>query len=321
MVMGLTAALLVSTFILIKAANHTVATAGHLFNHSKTKKFGLAVFFLALSTSLPELMVSVIASINGNNNFALANIIGSNIANISLILGGAALIAGSLRASDVFVKKEVFYAFLMGTLPTLLLMDTTLTRLEGIGLCLLYIIYIMNELKKKKTSLPLELSQPLFVSHPHRYHGWKKIIAFGIGIIIMIFATESLVQIAGALAVMVKIPVFLISLILISIGTSLPELAFEISAIRQRQANMAFGNILGSIVANATLILGLSAIIHPITLNGNTISYLISVIAFILVYGLFWRFVWSKHRLDRWEGGILVIAYTIFAVVQYFLGK
>lgn len=307
--------------VLIKATNLTASAVEALINHSRQRKFGLVVFLVALSTSLPELIVSTVASLNGQGELALANIIGANIANISLILGGAALIAGSLKASDTIIKKEMVSVFLIGCLPLLLLMDQQLSRLEGLALILLYIIYIQRELvKKQKQAVPPPKAEEQIKNLLHKLGNHtleKRLLLVGVGLILMLLSAEGIVRTATALANFAQVPSFLIGLFVVSVGTSLPELLFEIVAIRHHQSTMAFGNIIGSMVANGTVILGLAALIRPIQLTASMPSYLISIMGFILIFGLFWLFTKSKHRLDRWEGLALVAAYGVFGLIQW----
>lgn len=307
--------------VLIKATNLTASAVEALINHSRQRKFGLVVFFVALSTSLPELVVTLIASANGQGELALANIMGANIANISIILGGAALIAGSLRATDTVIKKEIATVFLIGCLPLLLLMDQQLSRLEGWALILLYAVYIHQEFGRKSklaTPPPKAEEQIKSLLHKLRNHSLeKRLLLFGVGLGGMLLAAELMVQVAISLSSYASISPFLIGLFILAVGSSLPELMFEIVAIRHHQSTMAFGNIVGSIVANGTVILGLSAVIRPITLGKSMPAYLVSNIAFILIFGMFWLFTKSKHRLDRWEGLVLVLLFGVFGVVQF----
>lgn len=315
-------ALITLALILIKMANYIVVLLQQVAQQSTAKTFGIVAFIGALSTSIPELVVAITSAIERKNELTLGNVMGSNIANISVTLGLAALISGTVRGSGGFIKQEVFYAFLIGTVPVILLADGALTRIDGILLCLMYIIFLIKELSKKKTKNDIDLQE---LTAPQVITGWvnnnkfRLSIAFLVGVIVMLGVAQLIVKISIQMATLLGVPMFLIGLLVISIGTTLPELALEIQSIKRREMSMVFGNILGSIVVNATLILGISTIINPITLNQGLRSYLISVLGFVFIFGLFWRFVWTKHRLDRWEGVFLICAYLIFASIQYLL--
>ena len=112
------------------------------------------------------------------------------------------------------------------------------------------------------------------------------------------------------------INVFIVGLVLIAIGTSLPELAFSVRSLEDRHPSMFFGNLLGSVIANSTLVIGLVCLISPIVIDSYS-QYLIAGLTFVVVAILFWTFIKSKHRLDRWEAVILVVVYVIFVIAEF----
>ena len=142
--------LLALAIILIKAASQAVSELELIAKYTKIKSFALASLLIARSTSLPEFVIAVSASLKQQAELALGMIMGSNIANISLTIGLAALIGGMVRSSDKLLKREVLYAFLIGTVPSILLLDGTLSRLDGMVLCSLYVVYVVKELVAKK---------------------------------------------------------------------------------------------------------------------------------------------------------------------------
>jgi cation:H+ antiporter len=141
---------------------------------------------------------------------------------------------------------------------------------------------------------------------------------FFMGMALLILASDMLVRIAERIAVILNLPTIIIGMILIAVGTSLPELSFEIAAIRKKEVEMALGNILGSVVANSTLILGVTVLLSPITLNDGIRPYLVATLSFITAFSLFWIFVRSKKQLDRWEGLILLLVFLLFVVFEFF---
>ena len=127
-----------------------------------------------------------------------------------------------------------------------------------------------------------------------------------------------IVQFSLKLALVLNVPVIVVGLVLVSIGTTLPELALEIEAIRKHQSEMVFGNLLGSIVANSTLVVGTVVLISPITIKGFD-EYLLATLVFIIAFGLFYFFVRTKRRLERWEGLVLLIVYLLFFLAEFWL--
>jgi cation:H+ antiporter len=289
---------------------------------TKINAFGITAFFLALATSLPELFVAITAAMRGNPEISVGNVLGSNIANLSIVLGGAALISGSVKAYDKFIDGEVFHTFLAGSLPLLLLIDGSLTRFDGLILLVVYLLYNMTVLQEKRKKMAdREKREAVWwkrwwaqISDRNVERSMGKMV---IGVALLIFSADMLVRLAEQVAIRMDLPMVLVGLILVALGTSLPELSFEIVALRKNEAEMALGNILGSVVANSTLILGVTVMIQPLVLHDGLKSYLLATLAFIFVFVFFWLFVRTKQRLDRWEGLVLVIIYWVFVIFEF----
>lgn len=310
------------SFILVKATDILIVNFGALSAKTKIRKFALTSLILGLATSLPELFVGLSASFAGKSILSLGNIMGANIANLSLVVGGAALISGALRVEDIFLKKDVFYVFLAATAPMILLTDKVLSRIDGLILLTLYVFYQIVIFSEKKHRQEFKKTQEIGVIHRlirkmNHLETKKEIGWILLSIIILLFSADFLVKVAMKLAVDLNLPLILIGLLIVSVGTTLPELVFSIKAIKDKQSSMVFGNLSGSIVANATLIIGLVALISPIRIQAFT-SYLLATMAFVIIFGLFYFFIRTKHRLDRWEGLILFLIYLLFIIFQFF---
>lgn len=306
-------------FVLIKATDILVDAFERLAKKTHLGKFALTSFILALATSLPEFFVAIVAALEGEPNLVLGNVIGANIANLSLVVGGTALMSGSINVVGGFLKKDIFYTFLAGSLPLLFLLDNRLSRVDGLILLIVYFWYNLTVLTEKKVkteevgeiSLRERVLKRFNHQVPERELGW--IFA---GVVLLIFSADMIVRIAKKMAVLFQVPLLLIGIFLVSIGTTLPELSFGLEAMRKHQVAMVFGNLLGSVVANSSLILGMAALIAPIEIHYLE-HYLVATIAFVVIFGLFWFFVRSKRKLERWEGGILFLIYLLFAAVEF----
>ena len=304
--------LLFFSFLLIKATGILVDSLNQLSKTTHLGKLALTSFILALATSLPELFVGIAAALENKPTLALGNVIGSNIANLSLVIGGTTLIGGTMNVVGNFLKKDIFYTFLAGSLPLILLLDNRLSRVDGLILLVVYFWYLATILKFK----PGEGGLNGIIK---RFEEKKTEVAlswFFLGIILLIFSADMIVKISSQVASTFSIPLILIGLFLVAVGTSLPELSFGIKAIRSRQVAMVFGNLLGSVVANSSLVLGVSSLIAPIRVLYLQ-EYLLATIFFILIFGLFYSFVKTKHKLERWEGGMLFFAYLLFAAIEF----
>ena len=147
-------------------------------------------------------------------------------------------------------------------------------------------------------------------------HHIAGITAIFIGIAVLLFSANLIVVVAKTLAGEIGIPVFLVGLFLLSVGTTLPELAFSVRSLEDGQPTMFLGNILGSIIVNSTLIVGTVALLSPVV-DFVAVEYELALFTFVFVYVLFWMFTKTKLSLSRWEAGGLFLIYLIFIVLEF----
>jgi len=308
-------------WLLIKATSIVTGSLERLSRLLHLGQFAITSLLLAFATSIPELVVGVTAALEGRPSLSLGVVLGSNIANLSLVVGAAAILGGTLSIAGQWAKMDIFSVFLSGALPLILLMDGVLGRSDGLILLLVYVMYNYGVLKQK----PADLSRPA---------GWFKLTILDhsglpttrtdkllawlfFGVALLIFSADMIVKIAVSLAQNLNVPVLVVGMFLIAIGATLPELSIEARAIRQHKAGIVLGNLTGSIVVNSTLILSIVSLIAPIRLGAGKELYLLAAAVFGLMFLLFWYFVRSKMKLERWEGLILVVAYFIFAILEW----
>src|SRR3990167_6739823 len=319
MIPGLILLLFVFVLILIKSADIVVVSLRRLSMQTHTKTFVLSAILLAMATSFPELFVGITSALEQAPHLSFGNVLGANIANISLVVGISALIAGRVNVVGEIVKKEVAIALVAGIIPLVLVFYGVLSRVDGLILLAVYGAYATSFFKERF----------LQIAHQHRKEGYihrflrnftlpqinihkaRELGKLFIGIALLIFSADVIVKIAKEIAVISNFPIFLVGLILISVGTTLPELAFSFRALEDKEPTMFFGNILGSIIANSTLVVGITAAISPITIAAKS-EYMVAAAAFILIFLQFWFFIKSKLRLDRWEAAALLVLYLAF---------
>ena len=138
-----------------------------------------------------------------------------------------------------------------------------------------------------------------------------------IGVALLLFSADAIVKLSTTISELAGFGVFAIGLIIVAAGTSLPEFAFSLKSIERKEPTMFFGNLLGSIIANSTLVLGLSALIHPINV-GLENGFLIASVAFAIAFLTFWHFIRTKLSLERKEGIVLLLIYLVFLAVELF---
>ncbi|MFA4937167.1 MAG: calcium/sodium antiporter [Patescibacteria group bacterium] len=305
--------------ILIKGADWLVDGAS-----SVAKKFGISTLVIGLTvvafgTSAPELIVNILASINGNSDIAIGNILGSNICNILLILGIAAIIY-PLTVKRGTVWKEIPLALLAVIAVALMANDifiegggwSGLTRIDGLILLAFFLIFLYYVFEISKTGQ----------SNDTKIKNYSLLISLSMiagGLVSLTLGGKWVVDGAVAIAQTFNISEALIGLTIVAIGTSLPELATSAVAAYKHNSDIAVGNIVGSNIFNIFWILGLSAVIRPLPFSEalNT-DVLVTMIATILLFMV--MFVGKKHTLERWQGVTFVIIYIIYIVYLIYRG-
>jgi len=321
LVIGQVLLLLLFSFGLIKSTELIVAAIRKMVRRSKVGGFGVTAFILALATSLPELVVGITASIEGLPQVVLGNVLGSNIANVSLVIGGAAIAGGKLRVAGETLKRDLYLVFGVAVLPLLLIADSTLSRADGVVLLIVYVLFVTTVLKKHTRAIGKHVMEEspvkrLFLAVAKR-GGRGDLVRFLLGVVGLLLSSHMIVQLSEMIALGLGLPILIIGLFLVAIGTSLPELVFEMKAVVSGQIGMVWGDLLGSVVANATLVLGLSSVIAPMKLNGTGLApYSLAIGSFVMLYSLFVYFARSKSRLERWEGVVLLLLYFGFVVLE-----
>jgi len=310
-------------FVLVKSTEVVSLSLRKLATYTHLGKFGITALLLALATSLPELSVGVISALEGNPTLSLGNVLGSNIANLSLVVGGAAAISGRFAVVGSFLRRDLFLSFFAGSMPLLMLVDSRLSRFDGFVLLVVYAIFMFTVLYEKHVKgageVPVHARiRGRFVALISDGKVQRNTMRLAVGAGGLLISSHFIVNLARGIAAGAGVPIILVGLFLVSIGTTLPELAFEIKAIKERQVAMVFGNLLGSIVTNSTLILGLVAVIRPFSLNGGLMPYLYATLGFVLMFMIFWIFAASKKRIERWEGVVLILLFFVFAVVEMY---
>lgn len=326
MIIFLVIALLALSYVLSRSTDLVVSGIEQVSKGTAVEAYGITTLIVALATSLPELFVAGASALEGSASLPLGLVLGSNIANISLVIGGAAVISGVVKARDALFWRDVMYAFLIAAMPLLLLLDSELSRFDGFVLIAVYILFSIITLTGREKKSLESVEQEYYKDHglKHRIlslRGHKDIekgmLQLTLGSFALVVCADLIVRLAESIAVTLSAPVILVGLFMVSVGTSLPELAFEMKTVAKREYMMAFGNIIGSTVVNSSLVLGVAAVLRPFTLDGDSQAYYISVLAFIIISAIFWFMTRSKRRLDRWEGLVLVGVYFVFVVIQF----
>jgi len=312
----------VLAFILTKAADLTLESIKSISRTTGAKTFVLSALILSLATSLPELFVGVTSALEGAASLSLGNVLGANITNILLVVGLSTVVVGGVTVHGEKILHEFLLAAGAGVLPLFLLLDGKLSRVDGLILLAVYFAYTLSFFKKNFIEIGTQhLSGKTimrFIRNAEEVEkkADKSLGHLLVGIAALLFISDLIVQIATNIASSLSLPVFIVGLILLSLGTTLPEMVVSFRSLRAKSDGIFLGNILGSVIINSTLIIGIVAVIDPITI-ADTSEYLIPSAIFLAAAVLFWIFAKTKHFLSRQEAVVLLVVYIFFIVVQF----
>ena len=267
----------------------------------------VGITVVAFGTSAPELVVSIRATLAGNSEIAIGNVIGSNIANIALILGVTAVIKPMMIHASL-LRVDIPLMMVITFVASIFIVDDVIGRIEGFILFSGLIAYIVYNIRRTR-SLPKELVDQL-VEEPDedavsmRMSKIWLLIVFGLGLLIA--GGELLVSAAVRIARDLGISEAVIGITIVSVGTSLPELATSAVAAIKKEADIAVGNIIGSNVFNLLSILGITGLIHPLDSSSFGLVDLSVMLGLTIII---WPLMRRGFQINRLEGGLLLAIY------------
>ncbi|OMP30344.1 calcium/sodium antiporter [Mangrovimonas sp. DI 80] len=284
----------------------------------KLSKLVIGMTVVSFATSAPELLVSLQAALEGSSDISLGNVIGSNIANIGLVLGVTAFISPLVVDRDFYRLNWPMMMILSMLLYTFLKQDMLLSVWEGVffmlALSVFLFIMIRNSRKKIKVDLSEEVDDAL-----QETSNFKIVVWLLIGAAALYFGSEWLVRGAKELASAVGVSEYAISVTVIAVGTSVPELAASVIAALKKEKAISLGNLIGSNIFNIASVLGLTAIIKPISVNPETPEILSTNIFWMIGFAAIlipMVFTPKRYEIGRLKGVVLFGAYLVFVYLS-----
>ena len=313
--------LILGFVLVIKGADWLVEGASSLAKKLHVSDLVIGLTVVAFGTSLPELSVNVAASIKGSSEIAITNVLGSNVANIFLILGISSVIF-PLMVTKGTVWKEIPLSFLavlvLGILAGDRLIDgkdiSSLTRTDGLILFCFFAIFIYYSAGIAKGTSPMTDAVM-----GKTYSLRKSMVYIFAGLALLIIGGKSIVEGAVDVADGLNISESVIGATVVAVGTSIPELATSTVAAYRKNPDIAVGNVIGSNIFNVFFILGLSAIIKPLPVQSSDYVHIVAAIVGSVILFLC-MFTGKRKILDRWEGVILVMGYLVYLYFVVSLG-
>jgi len=309
--------IIVGFVLLIWSSGKFVSGSAAIANNYGVSPLIIGITIIGFGTSAPEVMVSIISAISGHPGLAVGNALGSNIANTTLVLGAAALVA-PIVVQKSLLKKELPMLFVVMLIVGIFMFDEKLSRWDGIFLLVGLVVFmswvIISDVKVEKV-LGGEVEAEIISIE--RMSTKTALVWVAIGFALLLLSSRIIVIYAVKIAEAFSVSDHVIGLTILAIGTSLPELATVIAAAKRNHHGLVLGNVIGSNIFNLLAVLSVPAIIHPIDLSVGLLvrDYSMMFLTVVLVFLMIpYR---GRYYINRFSGGVLVAIYIFYLLWLY----
>ena len=308
--------IVVGVALVLWGADRMTEGASALARRLKVPELVIGLTIVAAGTSAPELFVSVVSALNGTPDLAVGNVVGSNTMNAMLIVGVTAMVA-PMTISRSTVRRDVPFAVMASLLLVVLCLDgflrlsisgNSISRIDGILLLLgfaLFMTYTLRQVRGNSNNTEVATT----TTEQQQMNVWRALALVVLGLSCLVVGSNVFVDAATKVAQQLGVSEGVIGLTIVAGGTSLPELATSVVAARKGQSAIAIGNVIGSNVFNILLILGLTAVISPMQIQGIT---LVDLMVMLVSMAAVWLFSATKLTVARWEGAVLTVGYLVY---------
>lgn len=312
--------IIVGVALVLWGADRLTEGASSLARGLHVPEIVIGLTIVAAGTSAPELFVSMVSAFKGTSDLAVGNVLGSNIFNTMLIVGCSAVVAPMAVAPST-VKKDIPFAVVASFLLFMLCFDdmdsphlwgNDISRSDGIILLIGFLIFMIYTFQsaKKQGLMPTEEELEENSELPKDYSKlWRNLSFIVLGLACLIIGSNLFVDAASYVAYRYGVRQSVVGLTIVAGGTSLPELATSVVAAYKGRSAIAIGNVLGSNVFNILLVLGMTAVIHPMRIMGITI---VDLMMMLVSVGILWLFAYTKYSVSRREGVLLILGYLAY---------
>ncbi|HLC79703.1 MAG TPA: hypothetical protein VJG83_04770 [archaeon] len=304
------AALLLGFVILSASAKYALKKVMSISKHFGISEFIISFLFVGVVTILPEFSIGVVSALEGAPSFGLGIILGSNIADLTLVLGLVALLSNGLDLNRKVAEQSSIFLISV-FLPLLLLLDGEISRVEGVILVLGFILYVIFILMDKRSHVK---TRP-------QMHGniALEFLLLLLSVGVLFLSGELITRAAIEISTEIFVPLFFLGA-MIAVGTCLPELTFAIAAARNKRSELGFGDVLGNVFADAMASIGVIAIISPIKPSYPQLAILgAAFMALAMLIVIF--IIRKKHSISKVDGAALILLYIVFIIAQLLFEK
>ncbi|MBW2987842.1 sodium:calcium antiporter [Candidatus Woesearchaeota archaeon] len=299
-------------YIISKSADYAIGAVTSYAKKTGVSKFIIGFLVVSFGTTFPEMSTAVMASLAGESNLLLGDLIGASIIDVALVFSIAIIIARviKVKVKQVIDHKVVMVIVLVALSSFLMMIDGRMSRLDGGILLAAFCIYLIIFWKKEEKISHLK-KEIVFRSI------WQDIVVFGGCIAALLLSARWLVISAVEISYIIQIPKYIVGLLVIAIGTTIPEITVNVKSALKHQTDIGFGNIFGSVVANLTLSLSIAALIRPFDVPFSTFG---PSILFLIGFVIASLFLFTRKKLTWKSGVIMLAAYVVFVVITILRG-
>lgn len=306
---------IISFFVLAWSSKRLVSALTRLAKFLGWKEFVVAFFTMALAGATPNLSVGLSSAFHKIPQLSFSEIVGGNIIDLTVAMALAILISGhGLRLASRTVQGSAIFTLLIALLPLVLVFDGTISRIDGVLLITAFVIYSVWLFGRRErfTKVYNKVKEPL------GFRGVFRNLSHILGsVFLLLLAAEGIVRSATFFSTTFNLPIVLIGILVVGLGNALPEIFFSIQAAKRRKSWMVAGNLMGSVIFPATLVLGIVSLICPIKINDFS-PFLLGRIFLVVSAIFFLIFIRSGKRITRKEGALLLLIYILFVLAEVF---
>ena len=306
---------LASGAVLFWSANQIVRGVTFTARYLRWGEFVIAFFVMAIAGALPNMFVGISSVAHNIPELSFGDVVGNSVVDLTLIVALAVLFGKGLSAKGKTIQASAIFTIFIAALPLLLILDGVLSRGDGAALIMVFVAYSAWLFSKRRAFSvifdDIQETHPVIQFRTFILNATRMLI----GIILLLAAAEGIVRSVTFFASAFNLPIILLGILLIGLGSSLPELYFAITASRQGKSSIVLGQLMGSVIVLATLVLGTVAILQPIVIEDFSPF---AIARFFLIFSaiFFLLFLRTDRRITKKEGIFLLCVYIVFVVVE-----
>ncbi|MBU4350736.1 sodium:calcium antiporter [Candidatus Parcubacteria bacterium] len=305
---------IVSSFLLAFSGTMVVGSLISIARHLKWREFVVGFFIMAIATSAPNLFVGINAALRGIPQLSFGDVVGGNVVDLTLAIALAALVGNGISAESKMVQTSALFTLLIAVLPILLSLDGKLGQIDGLVLILAFLIYAVWLFATE------DRFHKVYKKEEKKSKLWKSASLLVLSIILLIIGSQGVVNSSFFFAKTLGIPIGMIGILIVGLGNALPEIYFGIVSAKKGESWLVLGDLMGSVINSATLVLGIVVLICPITITDFS-PYLVARIFMVISAIFFLIFIRSGKKITKKEAFFLLGIYIAFLISEVFLRR